>query len=442
VDLRDFIVTPFIIIGVYALAYYARRHLCDQINYKYFIPALTFKIVGALALGFVYQFYYVGGDTFNYHTYGSRIIWEVMVDDPIAGLDIIFSPGNNAQFFKHASQVAFYRDPSSFFVVRISALFDIITFSTYSGTAVLFAFVSFLGSWFLFRTFCDLFPHLAKGIAICTLFVPSVAFWGSGILKDTIVFACLGFATYLVKYLFIDRRFSIFGLLFLILALFVIFSVKKYVLLCFVPAALFWVYTGNLLKIKTKMLRILLLPLLLVVSVITCIYVIQKVAADDPKYALDKIAETSRVTAYDIGFWSGRNAGSGYTLGDLDGSFGAMVALLPEAVNVSLFRPYLWEVRNPLMLLSSIEAFAILIFTILIIIGRPLVTFRSLFNPHVLFCLVFSIVFAFAVGISTYNFGTLNRYKIPLIPFYLLALTIIADRKNSSRKLRELEVTE
>jgi hypothetical protein len=52
--------------------------------------------------------------------------------------------------------------------------------------------------------------------------------------------------------------------------------------------------------------------------------------------------------------------------------------------------------------------------------------------PLVSFCIVFSIVFAFAVGFSTSNFGTLVRYKIPCIPFFMAALFIIiyADPRN------------
>lgn len=426
---------------VYALAYYLRPRLCDVNSYKYFFPGLTMKILGALAVGFIYQFYYSGGDTFNYHTYGSRVIWNVMTEDPIAGLGLIFSP-RDPYTYKYASQVLFFNDPSSFFVVKLSALFDIITFSSYSGTAVLFAFLSFLGLWYLFRTFYELFPHLAKRIAICVLFIPSVAFWGSGILKDTVVIAGLGFAAYHVKRLFVDRRVSPLSVIGLIVSALVIFTVKKYVLLCFIPAALLWVYSGSLQRIPSKMVRIMLVPLLLLVTVFSGFFVIQKVGEDDPKYALDKIAETARVTAYDIGFWSGRNAGSGYTLGELDGSFGSMISHMPQAINVSLFRPYPWEVKNPLMLLSSLESLAFLGITAFLLLSAPLSFIRSFGNPNVLFCLVFSLSFAFAVGVSTYNFGTLSRYKIPLVPFYLVALVLIADSSKRERKFNVLEETE
>ena len=40
-------------------------------------------------------------------------------------------------------------------------------------------------------------------------------------------------------------------------------------------------------------------------------------------------------------------------------------------------------------------------------------------------CLLFALSFAFVVGISTYNFGSLSRYKIPCTPFYMLFILIL-----------------
>ena len=415
--------------------------MSDAVNRKYFFPALTVKLIGALAVGFIYQFYYGGGDTFNYHTYGSRIIWEAFMQNPLHGFKLIIN-NNDPELYRYTSQIEFFLDPSSYFIVRLAALFDILTFSSYSATAVLFAFSSFIGIWFFFLSFYELFPHLHRRIAICSFFIPSVFFWGSGLLKDTIIMACLGIATYWVKRIFIDKRVSISGPIILTSCLFIMFSVKKYVLLCFVPASLFWVYAGNLSMIRSMGLRILLLPFIIGISVFSGFYAMKKIGESDPKYALDKLAETARITAYDIGFYSGRDAGSGYTLGEMDGTFGGMLKLAPQAINVSLFRPYLWEVRNPLMLLSAMEAFSLFLIFMFLLFRKPRSFFSSLGNPNVLFCFVFSIAFAFAVGVSTYNFGTLSRYKIPLLPFFAMGLVLVADQINRETKFSELEETE
>jgi len=205
-----------------------------------------------------------------------------------------------------------------------------------------------------------------------------------------------------------------------------------------------WFFGGYFLNIRSIVLKWMLAPLLIGVVGLTSYWAVLKIGEDDPQYALNNLAKTAKITAYDIGFYTGREAGSGYTLGELDGTFLGMLRLFPQAVNVSLFRPYLWEVRNPLMLLSALESLILLITTLYILMKIRFNIFLYLNNPIVLFSLIFSITFSFAVGVSTYNFGTLARYKIPLLPFYALALLLIHYhyQENKERKFLELEETE
>jgi hypothetical protein len=62
-------------------------------------------------------------------------------------------------------------------------------------------------------------------------------------------------------------------------------------------------------------------------------------------------------------------------------------------------------------------------------------------DPNLTFCLVFSIIFAFAVGISSYNFGALSRYKIPCLPFYAAALVILLYNQSSTAIPRKSYLT-
>lgn len=442
-EFRDLIVTPVVLFLVYLIAYVIRPRVSDKITQKFFFPALHVKVLGALALGFLYQFYYSGGDTFNFHTHGSRHVWEAIMDNPLKGLRLLFTGGENIHgLYKYTSKIPFYNDPSSYMVIRIAAFFDLFTFSTYSATALCFAFMSFIGSWMLFLTFYRIKPEQVTLIAIATLFVPSVFFWGSGLLKDTVTLASLGVATFLIQRIFIFRKMSLLAILGLLLSLIIIYSIKKYILLCYLPAVLLWIYASNLAKIKSIIFKLMLLPLLVSVIIASGYFAIVQVAKDDARYNLDRIAYTARETAYDIAYWTGRDAGSSYTLGELDGSFQGLLKLAPEAINVSMFRPYLWEVRNPLMLMSALESFALLLLTIYVVLRARTLIFQSLLNSNVLFCLVFSITFAFAVGVSTFNFGTLSRYKIPMVPFYLVALVFIHDHSKRERKTLTLESTE
>lgn len=79
------------------------------------------------------------------------------------------------------------------------------------------------------------------------------------------------------------------------------------------------------------------------------------------------------------------------------------------------------------MLLSAIEATYFIVLTIRIFYrvgaGKTLRTIIS--TPVLTLCFVFSLIFAISVGLSSGNFGTLVRYKIPLMPFYLAGLYIM-----------------
>lgn len=442
-ELRDVLVAPIVILLVVTGGYLLRSRLTDGVNRRYFMPALGLKIFGALALGFLYQFYYDGGDTYNYHTHGSRHIWEAFVDSPATGFKLLTANGEIEHgVYKYTSRIPFYTDPSSYAVIRLAGLLDLFTFSSYAGTAVLFSAIGFLGGWFFFLAFYEKYPHLHRMLALATLFIPSVIIWGSGLLKDTITLAALGGMTYSIKRIFFDKRFKAGTFLLLIISFFLLFAIKKYVLICFVPALMIWLAARTLSTVRSVALRVMILPFLAGIIIVTGYFAVIRIGSDDPRYALDNIAQTAKITAYDIGFYTGRDAGSGYSLGQLDGTFQSMLYLAPQAVNVTLFRPYLWEVRNPLMLLSSAESTLILAATIWLLVTCWSSLGRSLVKPDVLFCLVFSITFAFAVGVSTFNFGTLSRYKIPLLPFYAIALIIIYDHAKSERKLATFDSTE
>ncbi|WP_228450866.1 hypothetical protein [Chryseolinea soli] len=442
-DYRDFVVFPIVVAIIYLVAYTLRPSVTDEVTRRYFFPALTVKIAGALIVGLVYQFYYGGGDTFNYHTYGSRYVWEAFWESPMTGFKLIFNNGYDYNgVYKYASKIPFFRDPPSYNIVKIAAICDLFTFSCYSATAALFAAFCFVGMWQFFLTFYEQYPHLHKGLAIATFFIPSVFFWGSGLLKDTITLGCLGIATFQIYKIFIVRQPSLSRITMLLLSFYGLYAIKIYILLTFLPAAILWVFLFNLRTIRSQAIRTIVFPFVLGIAGALAYFATLKASEDNPKYAISSLARTAQETAYDIRFQTGKDAGSGYTLGELDGTLGSMLALAPQAINVSIFRPYLWEARNPFMILSALESFALLLTTLYLLWKRNLQVFSALLSPNIFFCLLFSLTFAFAVGVSTYNFGTLVRYKIPLMPFFVVGLMLMLDYSNRDRNVEVLEPTE
>lgn len=440
----DVFIAPIVALILLGIAYFIRPWVTYEENRRYFFPALILKFVGAIALGLLYQFYYGGGDTFSYFMNGAAKVYEAFLSDPTIAFKMIFYPNDySGGVYKYASQIWMYRDSTSYMVVRIASVFAIITGGTYSGTALLFATISFSGAWAMYMKFCKLFPNYLFSLAVAILFIPSTIFWGSGILKDSITFGMLCWSTAGLITLIYGQRGKVGWTLVMILAMIVAFSIKEYIVLSFIPAALIWAYFIWMKKISNKMLRLLVAPILISLMLSVALYSVYMVGETSPRYSLSSIAETARITAYDVGRWTGRNAGSRYDLGDYDGTLSSMIRLAPAAINVSLFRPYLWEVRNPLMLLASLESLIMLIISTLVIFRIIRYRFNVLTSPAAWFSLVFSLTFAFGVGISTYNFGTLFRYKVPLMPFYAILLVLawessrnyILVRKASHSKL-------
>ncbi|WKN32232.1 hypothetical protein PZB74_02540 [Porifericola rhodea] len=442
--IKDLLITPVWLGIIYFLAYTLRPVFTDNRIKAYFIPGLSVKVVGALAVGFIYQFYYGGGkpsgDTFNYFK-EAQVIFNAFLENPKAGIQLLLANGEvNPEIYEYANRIYWFDAPTEYFVIKLIALFSLFTGHTYTAVATIFAAISFSGIWAMYRSFYKLFPALHKEFAIAMLFVPSVFFWGSGILKDTITLGALGWATWGIVRVFFERKGIVIGALVLFLSLYTIYSIKIYIVLCFLPAAILWVFLANVERIKSVALRILILPFVLVIGGLLGYYAMVKVGEDNNRYSLDKVSETAEITARYLTYMGETQGGSVYTLGDdYDFSPTGMLRKFPLAVNVTLFRPYLWEAHNVVMLLSALESFATLLLTLWVIYQAGVMNlFRyTLARPIIGFCLLFAIAFSFAVGISTYNFGSLVRYKIPMFPFYLAGLFILrylAQRKVKLKK--------
>jgi hypothetical protein len=440
-ELKDLIIAPIVALVLYGIAILIRPWVTYDENRKYFLPAFSLKLLGALLLGALYQFYYGGGDTFGYFR-GANQIFEAFYNEPGIALKLIFNDNNYKEgVYNYASRIWMYKDTTAYMVVRIAGIFAILTGGTYSGIALLFAAVSFSGLWAMYMAFSKLFPNYLFGLAIAILFIPSTIFWGSGILKDSITFGMLGWSTAaLINLLYWQRRPWLWVSV-LLASLLLAFKIKEYIVLSFIPAAMIWVYFVMIKKVSNKLLRILVAPIVITLMLFLSGYTIFKVGETSARYSMENMAETARTTAYDVGRYTGRNAGSHYDLGDFEGNFSSMIRLAPAAINVSLYRPYLWEVRGPLMLLAALEGSTLLILTIIILVRVFWFRINVLNSPAAWFSLVFSLTFAFAVGISTYNFGTLFRYKVPLMPFFAILLVLAwSYTKQEIKKSKEIRV--
>ena len=108
----------------------------------------------------------------------------------------------------------------------------------------------------------------------------------------------------------------------------------------------------------------------------------------------------------------------------------------PLAVFTTLYRPFLWESNKPIMFLSALESALILLATVYLLVKcRISKFFYYIFtDPYIFFCFTFSILLGVIVGFSTFNFGTMVRYRLPILPFYFFMLLLIYIKIREARK--------
>lgn len=448
----DVFLGPVYMAIIYALAY---RH--RNANYpeghpyrKYYLPGLTLKIVGAVFAGLIYFYYYRDGDTI-YYFQRTTAIYKAFQHNFMLGLRLVFVDSANVPYDLHPYYpVLRFWDTGAYMVVRLAAPISLISFNCYSCIAIIFAYLSFRGIWSLFLVFADLYPGQVRGIALACLYIPSVFFWGSGLFKDTITLACVGWMTYGAYKIFFKRQDIVINALIFLAAFYVTFITKAYIVMCFIPSLLLWVFFTFNSSIKNPGLRAMVAPLILVITAGMGYLFMQQMGQQNAYWALDSISDRAK----DMQWWHTKvqelygdegGGGSTYSIGDGSFSPGNLLLSFPQAVNVSLFRPYLWEASNPVMLLSALESLVLLFISIRVFLRAGIFKIfgLSIKHPVIFFCLFFSISFAFAVGFTSFNFGALVRYKIPLLPFYAIGLSLVHYHTvNKDKKVEALDETE
>jgi hypothetical protein len=196
--------------------------------------------------------------------------------------------------------------------------------------------------------------------------------------------------------------------------------------------------------VKLKLLKNALLKWSIGILTLSAIVVGIFVLADTLKeqlgfFALDKIVESVKTQQTNF-INMAEGAESSFSLGvEYDGSPGSLLKMTPAAIVATFFRPFLWESKKISTLMSSAESLALILLTVYVLLkAGPYRFIKMLFtDPMTSFCFFYSVVFAIFVGATTLNFGTLVRYKIPCLPFYIIALLLILEA--IPKKKKEIE---
>jgi len=437
----EFILIPVYLFIIFLIASRIKnsRIVKDPV-YKYYLFGLYAKIIGGLAFAMIYIYYYDGGDTMTYYETGRAMV-NMFYKDPLMYFKVLFGPNSKEIYQAFDLQTGLlvgyvFSDPKTFMVCRLISPLLIITFNSYILATILVSWVTYSGLWRLYLLFVRYFPEIQYKLAIAILFFPSVVFWGSGIMKDSFTMAATGWYVFYINYVFIRKHYGFRALLILFISAFVLISLKPYIFMVLFPGTLYWVFNARAKRIRNKLVRYMLLPVTYVLVIFGSIFLLESLGSMLGKFSLDEALETAVVSQKDLK--SDHYQGNSFDIGEFEPTVAGVLSKMLPAVNAGMFRPYIWEANNAAMLGSGLENLFLMVLSMLILIRTRVVYFiaYSFSDPLVMFCLLFSICFAFVIGLTTSNFGALVRFKIPLLPFFVSGLFIV-DHLNKERLARK-----
>ena len=176
-----FFISLFNIIAIAGIAFWWWRSLDGAIRIIFW-PALIWKLAAGIGVGLLYKYYYSSGDTFQFFS-TARELTNLFYSSISDYSRIIFQEVDLESAYKGEWRTAFF--------VKMISVVNIFTISNYWISSLWFSFLSFLASFYFFRNVVKHFPTSEIIAALAFLFFPSVIFWSSGIIKESVGLAAL-----------------------------------------------------------------------------------------------------------------------------------------------------------------------------------------------------------------------------------------------------------
>lgn len=403
--------------------------------------AFWLRMFGAFAYAMVVQYYYGYGDAFTFYVGGNFIIDQIQSN--FSNISLFFaSPEELQKLYAFQNGTVggvngYIGIKSAVAVMKTSAFISVFTFNKFLISSLLLAFFSFAGQWRLFMVFNDINKGKnQKLLAWAVLYTPSIWFWGSGLIKESICLGALGFIIGMMYSMFIKGNFSVKNIILTAALVYLVWIIKSYIIIILSIGLATFIFYKFLTPFKNIVIRAFIIIIFL--STVLFIAFITNFAEQ-----LQELANESKVQvdSYQRNYDAAKNEDDG-TRGniesnEIDASIGGLILHSPIAIFTCLFRPFLWESRKVFILFSSLESTLVLFCTIFLLYKMKFLGFiAGIFkSPFILTSFLIAILFAIIIGFTTYNFGSMARYKIVLLPFYFFTLislhTIQQDQKNN-----------
>lgn len=386
-------------------------------NDPYANAGLILKIIAGLILGLIYKYHYKGGDTFIYFQEAATIA-NYFIDHPIQFFKIYF---NTDQLPELTNQIVFGNQPRAFLFSKIVSVFYIFSGGNYWVISAFLSLINFMCIQLLVNELSTKFTGLKKAAAISFYFLPTFVFWTGGLLKESLAIGTLAVAVGMViRFTRIQKYSNFRHWIYLIISSALLWKLKYFYAAIAIPLLFGLLLYHVISKWKKVHLGWVLFGFIIGVLLVSNLH---------PNLYFSRVLEVIYVN-YQLGISASESLVIQYY--NFDGSWSGFLLNLPIAFFSGLFRPFIFDVSNPLQLVVALENLTVFI---LLFISMWKIRFRIPFkNPFVMAASVYVSTLAILLAFATPNLGTLSRYKVGYWPFFvllILTLYILKQKKRS-----------
>jgi len=423
---------------ILSLLWVIRLHHTEEEHYKLFYPAMLFKIGFGLLFAITYTMILEGGgDTLAYWE-GAVDLNNLFWDRPSAYFSEIFqTPSAQTMTNNFNPRTGYppswiYNEPESFFICKILSIFTFFTFNSYVSMTLICAAIAGLSAWKLYELVKDFDFCKPWILATSTLFLPTVAFWCSGISKDTFILAAFQiFLFYAFSILIKKRSFNFEAVFMLLLTSFILYRIRDFMIIA-IGAPFLFVLLSRMIRRRSDNPMFLWIArgvstVILIVSTLTYFQ-----SLDDSSSKTNAYLEEVIVIQQDFN-QNKLYTGYRYDLGITEYTPSGMIKAAPISIITAFYRPFIWEANSAFLIVSGLEGILLLCLTFGFFFRSGNIFKHFAFirkQEFLVFAILFSLLLGFFVGFTSGLFNVLVRFKAP----YMVLIVIFFAAKQSQQK--------
>ena len=414
--------TFFFLFLIYKLKFFK----LEGISFKIISSIFLLKVLSGVILAIIYRYYYDSYQTSDVYKYflDGKVVFSVLNKNPADFLKLLVGIDSDAAYMhKYLDNTEFWYKAFNYgllndnrLVIRIHVLLNFLSFGNFWVHSVIFSFFSFAGLTAIYKVFDKYFKKKYL-LIIAVFFAPSVMFWSSAALKESLIIAMIGML-FFTFFKIIEKKKITINLIFFTISILLMLLLKFYVLFSLIPGLIAYFIVKQF-KIKQSILVFL--------GIYTAIIVLFFNSAYLSPYNLPEIISQKQHDFINMLDASG-HVGSRIYLPELEPNFFSFLKNTPYALINSFFRPSFFDIHSAIVVPAFIESFFILILVLLSMKIFNLKKVKSLL-PEVLLMSSFIITLFILIGLTTPVLGALVRYKVPALPFLFILLFIFIDFK-------------